>query len=140
MSCLKSWEYFLTISFINHAINPPFPLLNDVLAALIAFWSLPVIKIVPISFKTFFNYANLLKFLTMCGPDPHRRNLEVNVRGSELGVQETTSVFPPLSGWRKAPLTKPSLLMGPRERRQGRVSLCKESLSTGSMVVQHCVW
>lgn len=52
----------------------------------------------------------------------------MNVCGYELGVQETTSVFPPLSGWRKAPLTKPSLLMGPRERRQGRVSLCKESL------------
>lgn len=53
LSRLKSWEYFLTISFINRAINPPFPLLNDVLAALIAFWSLPVIKIVPILFKTF---------------------------------------------------------------------------------------
>lgn len=55
-------ELFLPISFINHAINPPFPLFNDVLAALIAFWSLLVIKIVPTSFKTFYNYENLLKF------------------------------------------------------------------------------
>ena len=56
------WEFLLPIPLINHAINPPFPLFNNVLTALIAFWSLLVIKIVPISFKTFYNYETLLKF------------------------------------------------------------------------------